>query len=89
MFDAVRSDLDVAEDNLPTYSYSRNGMDRVRGELSDLQHHWDENTYEPRQVDQVIGALTRVLDSPELLPRDRDRLTQDLRLLRDFRDSHE
>jgi hypothetical protein len=89
MFDGVRSDLDQAENNLPAYAASRDQFDRVRGELSDLQHHWDESTYEPRQADDVIGALERALDSRDLLPRDRSRLTQDLRFLRDFRDSHE
>ena len=89
MFDGVRSDLDQAEGNLPAYTASRDRFDRVRGELSDLQHHWDESTYEPRQADDVIGALDRALDSPDLMPRDRSRLTQDLRFLRDFRDSHE
>ncbi|HUA18794.1 MAG TPA: hypothetical protein VMB25_08620 [Bryobacteraceae bacterium] len=75
--------------NLPRYSDSRPSFDRLRGELSDLQYHWDEYTYQPHQADDVITALNRVLDSPDLLPRDRDRLTQDLNILRDFRDNHE
>ncbi|HTW65216.1 MAG TPA: hypothetical protein VME17_11395 [Bryobacteraceae bacterium] len=89
MLDGVRSDLDQAEGNLPRYSDSRQSFDRLRGELSDLQYHWDESTYQPRQADDVIGALNNALDSPDLLPRDRDRLTQDLNMLRNFRDSHE
>jgi len=89
MFEGVRSDLDRAEENLPAYSDSRSMFDRVRGELSELQRHWDESTYEPRQADDVIGALDRVLASSELLPRDRSRLSDDLSRLRDFRDSHE
>ena len=89
MLDGVRADLDQAESNLPRYSDSRDSFDRLRGELSDLQYHWDEYTYQPRQADDVIGALNRVLDSPDLLPRDRGRLTQDLNMLRDFRDNHE
>lgn len=89
MLNGVRADLDQAESNLPRYSDSRDSFDRLRGELSDLQYHWDEYTYQPRQADEVIGALNRALDSPDLLPRDRDRLTQDLNMLRNFRDSHE
>lgn len=89
MLDGVRTDLDQAENNLPRYSDSRDSFDRLRGELSDLQYHWDEYTYQPRQVDDVISALNRALDSPDLLPRDRDRLTEDLNLLRSFRDRHE
>jgi hypothetical protein len=89
LFDRVRSDLDVAEDNLPAGSYGRDRFDRVRGELSELQRHWDENTYEPRQVDVVIAAMDRVLASSDLLPRDRDRLSGDMSRLREFRDNHE
>jgi hypothetical protein len=89
LFAAVRSDLDRAENNLPEYSASRYGFDRVRGELSELQRQWDESAYEPRQVDTVIRTLDRATRTPDLLPRDRDRLMSDLNELRDFRDGHE
>jgi hypothetical protein len=89
LFDRVRSDLDIAEGNLPSYSYSRDRFDRVRGELSELQRNWDENTYEPRQADVVIAALDRVLATSDLMPRDHDRLSDDMSRLREFRDNHE
>jgi hypothetical protein len=54
-----------------------------------LQHQWDETAYEPSQADHVIRALDRVLTSPDILGRDRDRLSADRAQLRDFRDSHE
>jgi hypothetical protein len=78
MLDGVRADLDQAESNLPRYSDSHASFDLLRGELSDLQYHWDEYKYQPRQADDVIAALNRALDSPDLLRSDRDRLTQDL-----------
>ena len=89
MLDSVRADLDQAENNLPRYSDARDSFDRLRGELSDLQYHWDESSYQPSQADNVIAALHRVMDSPDLLPADRARLSSDLRMIRDFRDSHE
>ena len=89
LFASVRSDLDRAENNLPEYSGNRYQFDRVRGELSELQRQWDESAYEPRQVDSVMRALDRALDNSDLRIRDRDRLTNDLDQLRDFRDSHE
>jgi hypothetical protein len=89
LFANVRSDLDRAENNLPEYAGSRYQFDRVRGELSELQRQWDETAYEPSQADHVIRALDRVLTTSDLLPRDRDRLADDLTRLRDFRDSHE
>ena len=89
LFERVRSDLDRAENNVDPYSVSRDRFDRVRGELSELQRHWDESTYEPNQTDHVIAALDRVLATTDLLPGDRVRLTDDMGRLRDFRDRHE
>lgn len=89
LFLHVRSDLDRAENNIPPFSDSRNRLDRVRGELSELQRQWDENTYDPSQVDTVIQTLERVIRTGDLLPRDRDRLVMDLDNLRQFRDNHE
>jgi TolA-binding protein len=89
LFAHVRSDLDRAENNIAPFSDSRNRLDRVRGELSELQRQWDENTYDPSQVDTVIQTLERVMRTGDLLPRDRDRLGMDLDNLRQFRDNHE
>ena len=88
LFARVRSDLDRAENSLPVYSYNLERFDRVRGELSELQRQWDENAYEPRQADAVIGGLERALASSDLPLRDRSRLEVDVRELNDFRDSH-
>jgi hypothetical protein len=89
LFSHVRSDLDRAENNLPPFAESRNRFDRVRGELSELQRQWDENTFEPAQVDTVIQTLDRAIRTGDLLPRDRDRLVSDLDNLRQFRDNHD
>jgi hypothetical protein len=89
MFARVRSDLDRAENNLRPFSDSKDNFDRVRGELSELQRQWDENGYQPRQADAVITTLERALRTSDLMPRDRDRLSEDLYSLRDFRDNHE
>jgi len=89
MFSRVRADIDQAESSLPLWSNGRERFDRVRGELSELQRHWDESTYEPSNVDNVIGALNRALDSSGIRPQDRDQLAGDMMRLRDFRDTHE
>ena len=88
LFSRVRSDIDRAESNLPSFSYARDRFDRVRGELSELQRRWDESTYEPNNADDVIVSLDRALSSSGLMPGDRDRLASDLVQLRDFRDGH-
>ena len=91
LFHQVRDDIDRAQRNI--YSDFGGGdqyrFERVRGELSELQRQWDENDYSPRQVDNVIGALQRVLTDSHLLLRDRDLLMSDLSQLRDFRATHE
>lgn len=85
-FHQVRADLDRAENN----SYSDHSLfDRVRGELSELQRQWDENEYSVDQAGKVISALQMVLREDELMLRDRDRLSEDLRQLRDFVATHE
>jgi hypothetical protein len=90
LFSRVRADLDRAENNVsPDFGNTRQRFDRVRGELSELQLQWDENRYDPAQADTVIVTLQRVLRDNYLLPRDRDRLMDDISRLRDFRDSHE
>ena len=89
LFASVRSDLDRAENNLPEFAESHYMFERVRGELSELQRQWDENIYEPSQVNRVIATLQRALSSSDLLPRDRDRLSYDTSRLRDFREDHE
>ena len=89
LFHQVRSDLDRADNaSLPLLS-DRSSFDRVRGELSELQRQWDKGEYTPRQADNVIVALQRVLSENHLLLRDRDRLTEDLTRMRDFLAAHE
>jgi hypothetical protein len=88
-FSRVRSDLDRAENNLPAFTENRYRFDRVRGELSELQRQWDESAYQPRQVDNVIAALDRALNSSEISYSDHDRLASDLNRLREFSDNHE
>jgi len=89
LFHQVRSDLDRADNaSIPAFA-DRSSFDRARGELSALERQWDENEYKPRQVDNVIAALQRVLADNHLLIRDRDRLSEDVGRLRDFLETHQ
>ena len=89
LFHQVRSDLDRAENSSISPFGDHYSFERARGELSELERQWDENEYTPRQADNVIAALQRVLSENRLLLRDRDRLTEDLTRMRDFLASHE
>jgi hypothetical protein len=88
LFNRVRADIDQAENTLPQFSNGRLRFDRVRGQLSELQRRWDEGIYEPDNADAVILALNRALDTGGILPQDRDRLSDDMVQLRQFRDTH-
>jgi hypothetical protein len=85
LFSQTRSDLDAAQRH--AFPRDTDPFVRARAELSDLEQHWDEHTYDPRQAEDVVVALQRVLDA-YLLPRDRGRLDDDLRKMRLFVDEH-
>jgi len=85
----VRSDLDRAERNAyADYEDDQRRFERVRGELSELQHQWDGNEYSPSQIDNLIIALQTVLSDNDLALRDHDVLAGNLNQLRDFRARH-
>jgi hypothetical protein len=61
----------------------------VRHELDELQAKYVERGYDQPELDDVIGALQRVVADNRLSNRDRDMLTDDLHRLREFREHHE
>jgi hypothetical protein len=88
LFDDVRQDVQhVQEVTWPS------GGDQYRigatiGELNQLQDKLANHVYDERQLDQVIGALSRVVSDNRMAPRDRDILNDDLSRLRDYREHH-
>src|ERR1700722_4866653 len=57
-------------------------------ELNQLQNKLADHVYDERQLDQVIGALSRVVADNHMSPRDRDILNEDMSRLRDYREHH-
>jgi hypothetical protein len=57
-------------------------------ELNQLQNKLADHVYDERQLDQVIGALSRVVADNRMSPRDRDILNDDISRLRDYREHH-
>jgi hypothetical protein len=88
LFQRVREDLDRVQ----TSSFRAGDefrIDRTRQELNELQSKLAAGRYDQPELDEVIGALTRVVASNRLSARDRDILTDDLSRMRDYREHHE
>jgi hypothetical protein len=45
-------------------------------------------SYDERQLDLVIGSMSRVVSDNHMSPRDRDILNDDISRLKDYREHH-
>jgi hypothetical protein len=63
-------------------------LGRTVEELNELQGKMANHVYDERELDEVIGALSRVASYNRMAPRDRDILNDDLARLREFREHH-
>jgi len=54
-----------------------------------MQEKLSRGVYDQRELDEVIGAMQRVVADNRLSPRDRDVLNDDLQRLRDYREHHD
>ena len=86
LFSEVRSDLDRAQHD--AFPRDTDSIEKARGELNELERQWDNNAYTPRQDDDVVSVLERVLSENHLSFRDHSRLSDDLKKMRDFRNRH-
>ena len=62
---------------------------RTKQELDELQDKLARGYYDQRELDEVIGAMQRVVADNRLSRRDRDLLADDLDRMRDFRARHD
>lgn len=85
VFDRLRRDLDRAE----SHSYGRGSdhrrFNKVRQEMGEFQNKWARGRFDRHELDDVIGALKRVVNDNRIDPRDRDALANDMYQLREFR----
>ena len=86
LFDQVRTDLQRAQQD--AFPRDTDTIEKARGELNELQREWEVNEYTPRQADNVVSAMQRVLSEDHLSFRNHSRLSDDLSNLRKFRDAH-
>ena len=88
MFDRVREDLNRVQAN--TFSAGDEyRINQTKEQLGELQTKLAASRYDEPELDQVIGALGKVIADNRLNARDRDILTDDLSRLRDYRSHHD
>jgi hypothetical protein len=89
LFERVRDDLDRVQANTFPISRDEFRIARTKQELTELQDKLAARRYDERQVDDVIGALQKVVDSNKLSARDRTMLADDIGRMRDYREHHD
>jgi hypothetical protein len=86
VFDRARMDLDRAS----AYPYASRAdhkrFDEARRELFDFASRFDQGRYEKHHLDEAIDHIQKVVSANSLDPRDRGALSEDLRLMRDYRE---
>ena len=88
LFAHVREDLDhIQSVTFPGRDQYR--IIRTKQELSELQDKLAAGRYDERELDDVMGALRRVVADNRLSPRDRDALNDDLKRLGEYREHHD
>jgi hypothetical protein len=88
LFDRVRDDVEHVRAVTWPGGGDQYRLDRTVDQLSQLQGNLANHVYDERDLDAVIGVLSRVVTDNRMAPRDRDMLTDDLSRLRDYRDHH-
>ncbi len=89
LFEHVRVDLDHVQSVTWPGGHDRYRIDRTKAELNELQAKLEHHVYDERELNGVIGSLSRVVADNHMGPRERGVLNDDLIRLRDYRDHHE
>lgn len=89
IFARVREDLDHVTAESSWFNGDRARLQRTDAELNELQSKLVQGFYDPREVDDVVGAMQVVLQENRLDGRDRAILQDDLSRIQDFRARHE
>jgi hypothetical protein len=87
-FQRIREDLDHVQSVTFPFSNDQYRIARTKQELDELQNKLARGFYDQRELDEVIGAMQRVVADNRLSRRDRDILGDDMDRLRDFRARH-
>ncbi len=85
LFARIREDLEYVHKITFPFGSDQYRIARATEELDQLQQLQARGRYDPREVDDVVSALRRVVADNRLSQRDRDALKDDLKRLQDFR----
>jgi len=88
LFERVKDDVAHVRDVTWPGGGDQYRLDRTVDQLNQLQAKLADHVYDERDLNDVIGVLSRVVTDNRMAPRDRDMLTDDLSRLRDYRDHH-
>jgi hypothetical protein len=89
LFQRVREDVEHVQRSTFPFTGDQSRLSRTILELNELQGKLSAGRYDEHELGDVMEALTWVLQSNRLSPRDRDVLTDDLNRMREYREHHE
>jgi hypothetical protein len=89
LFWHAREDLEHVQAATFPFGRDQYRLQRTKQELNELQEKLGRGVYDQRELDEVIGAMQRVVADNRMSTRDRDVLNDDLRRLREYREHHE
>ena len=80
-----RSDLDRAERARYLRGDDIRRFDRAHHEVGEFSAKWSRGVFDPREMDEAIASVQRVVEIPTLHREDREALRDDLARMRSFR----
>ena len=84
-YDRLQNDLARAERSRYLRGDDLRRFDRAHREVGEFQAKWSRGVFDPREMDEAIGSVQRVVDIPALRRDDREALRDDLGRMRSFR----
>jgi hypothetical protein len=84
LFEDVRQDVE----HVRAVTWPSCGDNYRLAALNQLQGNLADHVYDERDLNNVIGVLSRVVNDNRMSPNDRDILNDDLSRLRDYREHH-
>jgi hypothetical protein len=84
-YDRLQDDLNRAERARYLRGDDIRSFNRARREVGEFQAKWSRGLFDPREMDEAIHSVQRVVDIPTLRRDDRDALRDDLARMRAFR----
>jgi len=88
LFERVKDDVQHVREVTWPGGGDQYRLERTVDQLNDLQAKLANHVYDERDLDAVIGVLSRVVSDNRMAPRDRDMLNDDLSRLQDYRAHH-